>query len=94
MVVGGVFGGLALGVKSTLDDACDANKGCPQSSSGDLDDLALFSHASTGLFVAGGVVAAAGAVMLGIGAATNGRSTEARVRPIVGLGFIGVGGTL
>src|SRR5205814_2100063 len=37
--VGTIFGLGALSTKSTLDQACNANKGCPASSQSDIDSL-------------------------------------------------------
>jgi hypothetical protein len=60
LALGTVLGVVALDRKSDLESAC-AEVGCTQD---DIDDGAVLAHASTAAFVAGGVVAAAGAVLL------------------------------
>ncbi|MFO0611439.1 MAG: hypothetical protein U0414_02540 [Polyangiaceae bacterium] len=94
LVVGGVFGGLSLGTKGRLDDVCDANKGCPPSAAGDIDELQTFSHVSTGSLVAGGVLAGTGGLLLGIGLAKNATAESVAFSPWIGLGWVGVRGRL
>jgi hypothetical protein len=93
LVVGSVFGVLALGDKSRLDSAC-ANKSCPQSSQGDIDSMHRDSLISTiGLGV--GVVGAALGTYLFVSAHSDESPKTARidVRPWIGPGSAGVGGT-
>jgi hypothetical protein len=69
MILGGVFGALASSKKGDLDEICegDAEKLCPSGSSTDIDEMTTLAKASTGSFVAGGVVLSAAAVLLTIG---------------------------
>ncbi|NUO49065.1 MAG: tetratricopeptide repeat protein [Polyangiaceae bacterium] len=69
IILGGVFGGLASSRKGDLDDVCegDVEKICPTGSSADIDEMKTLAKASTGSFVAGGVVLSAAAVLLTIG---------------------------
>lgn len=62
LIVGGVAGGLALGQHDALAKACP-NGTCPASKKGDLDAYEATGTASTVGFVAGGVLAAAGAAL-------------------------------
>jgi hypothetical protein len=97
IVVGSVFGGLALGTKSTLDNACPTKTACPPSSQDDIDALANRATISTigfGVGVAGVLV---GSVLL---ATSRGESAQAvaeprgtRLSPWLGLGAAGVKGT-
>jgi hypothetical protein len=69
LIVGGVFGGLASSKKSSLDEVCTGEKLCPSASQGDIDDMNTFANVSTSMFVVGGVGAALGATLLGVGLA-------------------------
>jgi hypothetical protein len=66
LVVGGVTGGLALSKRSKLDEnpSCKDDHSCPPSLQGDVDSLNQMRHVSTIAFIAGGALAAAGAVVL------------------------------
>jgi hypothetical protein len=87
LVVGAVFGGLALGERGSLADACGANRVCPASAQPTYDRATTFSTVSTIGFVAGGVLAAA-SVVLFLFAPTKSVETAAFV-PVVGPGTIG-----
>ncbi|HEX2870310.1 MAG TPA: hypothetical protein VHP33_03625 [Polyangiaceae bacterium] len=84
LVVGGVTGGLALSKKSKLDDddACRAGQ-CTYAVESDVKSLRTFRTVSTIGFIAGGVLAATGVVLL----VTSGSSQQqgARQRPHVAL---------
>ncbi|MGA2450294.1 MAG: hypothetical protein ABTD50_16595 [Polyangiaceae bacterium] len=97
IVVGSVFGGLALGTKSSLDSACLTKTACPPSSQGDIDDLATRATISTigfGVGVAGVLV---GSVILATSHSESpqvgARARGTRVSPWIGLGAAGVRGT-
>jgi hypothetical protein len=65
LVLGGVTGALAIGKKSSLDDnpACQSDR-CTRAAEDDVKSLRLFRTVSTIGFVAGGVLAATGVVLL------------------------------
>jgi hypothetical protein len=64
VLVGGIMGGLALGKRNALDDACPDPAACPRENESLEDDGRTFGHASTGAFVAGGALAAGGLIWL------------------------------
>jgi hypothetical protein len=97
LVVGGAFGVLALGTKSTLDGAC-VNKTCPSSQQSNINSLGTQATVSSVGFGVGVVAAALGAYFL----FTSGGSSDSKaaapasaleVKPWVGLGSAGLGGT-
>lgn len=75
IIVGSVFGGLALSKKSDLDSACNPKSNCPASSQSDIDALNTNATISTVGFIAGGVLAAAGGIWLIVG--SGGKKSEA-----------------
>jgi hypothetical protein len=84
LVVGAITGGLALGAKSSLDDACTTKTTCPPSAQSDIDTLGTMSIVSTVGFVAGGVIAATGiivAIALPRGSSTSKETKAALVLP-------------
>ncbi|HZU85039.1 MAG TPA: hypothetical protein VE987_19040 [Polyangiaceae bacterium] len=96
IVVGSVFGIMALGTKSTLDNACP-NKSCPNpSSQSDIDALGTRALVSNVGFGVGLVSAAVGTVLLvtahGGESPAAGSTSTRRIAPWVGLGAAGVGG--
>lgn len=95
LVVGGVMGGLALGKHGDLTDACDEASICPASEQGTLDDFRTFGNASTGLIVAGGVLAAVGVTLLVVGLGDEGdegpdSARVLRLTPLAAPGFAGL----
>jgi hypothetical protein len=50
LVVGAVFGVMALGTKSTLTDACNPKTNCPASSQSDIDSLSTKAWVANGGF--------------------------------------------
>jgi hypothetical protein len=95
VLVGAILGGLVLSDASDYGSKCndqvpdgaDYTNGCPpdEVSAEDLDGTTTLANASTGLFVAGGVVAAGGIVMLIIGLMDDSSGQEmVRVLPEVG----------
>jgi hypothetical protein len=97
LVLGSVFGILALGTKSTLDSHC-VNKTCPASEQSDIDSLSTKSTVSTVGFGVGIAGVAVGALLLGLshsheGAAAKLEPPRPRVSPWIGLGSAGLGGT-
>jgi hypothetical protein len=66
LVVGGVAGGLALSKRSQLDEnpGCKDDHSCPSAVSGDVHSLNTLRTLSSVGFIAGGVLAATGVVLL------------------------------
>jgi len=94
-VVGAVSGIMALGTKSSLDNAC-VNKVCPASSKSDIDALSTRATVSTiGLAVglAGAVVGTVLFVTARGGSAKAPGAQPLQGRPWLGVGAAGVGGT-
>lgn len=97
LIVGSVSGIMALGSKSSLDNAC-ANKLCPPSSQSDIDALSTRATVSTIGFVAGVGFVALGAVLFATAHGGEARPTATaaaslRLKPWLGVGSAGVGGT-
>jgi hypothetical protein len=101
IVVGSVFGVLALNTKSSLDGAC-VNKVCPASSQSNINSLSTQATVSTIGFGVGVVAAALGVYFLVTSGgsssgdakpATASASPALSLQPWVGLGSAGLGGT-
>ena len=99
LIVGSVSGIMALGTKSSLDNAC-ASKICPPSSQSDIDALSTRATVSTIGFVAGVGLVALGAVLFATARGGEARAAadaapppSARMKPWLGIGSAGVGGT-
>jgi hypothetical protein len=97
LAVGAVFGILALGAKSTLDNECPT-KVCPATAKSDIDDLSSRATISNIAFVVGAVGVGAGIVFLVTSHGSEppktamARSTV-HVTPWIGVGAAGLGGT-
>lgn len=94
LVVGTVFGIVAMGKKSDLEDACP-NKVCPSAAQQDtIDSGKTMGTVSTVGLVIGAVGIGAGVILLLSGGSSSSKaSTSPKVQPLVGLGQAGVGGT-
>jgi hypothetical protein len=96
IVVGSIFGGLALSNKSNLDSVCHPKSNCPASSQSDIDALNRNATISTVGFIVGGVAAAAGGIWLiaGSGGKSSERAHSGRVQvhPWIGATSAGVSG--
>jgi hypothetical protein len=98
LVVGSVFGIMALGTKSNLDSNC-VNKTCPSSQQSDIDSLSSKATVSTIGFGFGIAGAAVGVILLAVSQHHSETTTaklepaRPRVSPWIGLGSAGVGGT-
>jgi hypothetical protein len=94
LVVGTVFGVLALSEKSTLDGEC-VQKSCPGASQSDINALGTRATVSTVGFGVGIAGVAVGTVLLLTSRRAESRPPAAalRVTPWVGLGTAGLGGT-
>jgi hypothetical protein len=93
IAVGSVFGIMALGTKSSLDNACPNKKMCPPSSQSDIDALNTRAAVSSIGFGVGVVGLAVGAVLLVTAHGSEARAAALHVKPWLGLGAAGVGGT-
>ena len=92
LVTFGVAGGLALGKKSTLDDACPDRK-CGPAQHGNVDSYDTLRTVSTIGLISGGALLSLGLVLLLT--AGGGESTEhAALTPELGPGWVGVRGHL
>jgi hypothetical protein len=94
LIFGSVFGILALGDKSRLDSADGCPGACPASSQSDVDAIHRDSLLST-IGIGGGIVGAALGTILFVSAHSDESPRSARIelRPWVGPGSAGVGGT-
>jgi hypothetical protein len=90
LAVGAIFGGLAMGARGSLVDACNANQVCPPSAQPTYDRAVTFSTVSTIGFIGGGVGVAAALVLFFVAPSKNVQS--ASIMPIVGPGAVGLGG--
>ena len=64
LILGAVMGGLAIGKHGDLSDICRDDGSCPESEQDNLDTFRTFGTVSTIGFIAGGVLAAGGVVIL------------------------------
>jgi hypothetical protein len=90
LVMGGVTGGLAIAKHGALSDACSGGH-CPIGQQSSVDSYHLLGALSTAGFIAGGACVAAGTILI-LTAPRAKPAKEARVTPIVGLGYIGAQG--
>jgi hypothetical protein len=98
VVVGAIFGGLALSTKSTLNGECPSKTACPASAQSDINGLSTKATVSTIGFGVGIVGAAVGVILLATshGSETPQRppsATGPRVSPWIGLGAAGLEGS-
>lgn len=99
VIVGSVFGGLALGKRSTLDSTCPPDKSrCPAGSQGDIDSLKSLATGSTVGFAIGGAALVTGVIVLVASKSptTTGKneqpSRRVSIEPTIGPGSIGLSG--
>ncbi|HEY2405038.1 MAG TPA: hypothetical protein VGI10_03500 [Polyangiaceae bacterium] len=82
IVLGGVTGVIAMSKKSNLDsDPRCHNESCPPSSQAKVDSLMTMRSVSTAGFIAGGVLAGTGAIILLTSRSPNKSETQAWVMP-------------
>jgi hypothetical protein len=86
--VGAIFGLMALGKKSDLDEACP-NKVCPGGESSTIDSGKTLGTVSTIGFIVGGVGIGVGTYLF---VAESNKKNTATVRPWLGVGSAGVSG--
>ncbi len=91
LVLGGVFGVLAMSKKSTLDGQCIA-KACPPGSQSTIDNASTFATVSTIGFIVGGVGIAAGIVLLAIPNSAPAKPARGYIMPTFGFGSVGLTG--
>jgi hypothetical protein len=97
VIVASVLGGLALSKASDVHHACSTNPCADQAAVSENQTAGTLADASTGMFVVGGALAAAGAAVLlfapshAEGAAKP--ATSITVRPTLAPGYAGVGGS-
>jgi hypothetical protein len=92
VVLGVVFGLVALGQKSDLDKTCPMKDMCPVGTQGKIDSANAMGWVSTIGFVAGGVMVAAGVTMILVGGGSSAKKTTGIV-PWIGPGSAGLSGT-
>jgi len=93
LVVGAITGGLAMSKRSSLIQQCPTGHCLPSQQTGlqsDVNALDTLASISTAGFIAGGVLAAAGVVV--VVTAPRARVQGASVTPLVGPGFMGAQG--
>ncbi len=95
VAVTAIFGALALGDKSTLSTACGSNKSdCPATSQSDISSLhtnALVSDVGLGVAIAG--VGLGGVLLLVQRGGGSPRTGAVELRPLLGVGKLGMTGS-
>jgi hypothetical protein len=90
LVLGAVAGGLAVSKHASLQSVCTGGV-CPLGQASNLDGYHLDSNLATAGLVAGGVLAAAGVVLV-LTAPRSAATASAGVAPVIGAGSIGARG--
>ncbi|MBN2714277.1 MAG: tetratricopeptide repeat protein [Deltaproteobacteria bacterium] len=89
LVGGGVLGGMAIKKNNTLKEECGSS--CPEKADEEKANIAM-ANVSTGLFIGGGAVAAAGVALLIIGTKKEKQLTKAMtIFPAVSKHTVGAG---
>jgi hypothetical protein len=87
VIVGGILGGLAIAKVSSSKGECvpanNCNANTNPAATQDMQTAGTFADASTGLLVGGGVLAAAGVVMVLVGGAPKERAGALWISPVV-----------
>jgi hypothetical protein len=91
IIMGSVFGLLAMSKRNALDGTCHA-KVCPPSEQDNLDGARLQGTVSTVGFIVGGVGLAAGATLLLWPSAAEVKTSSVSMQPWLGFGSTGVRG--
>jgi hypothetical protein len=81
IVLGSIFGVMALDTKSTLDRACGPMRLCGPEQQSRIDDLATRATVSTVAFIAGGIFFAAGLAMVLVPVMHAEKSASMRIGP-------------
>jgi hypothetical protein len=90
LILGGVTGGLAIPKHNALDKACPDGL-CTRAQADAVGNYHLFTTLSTAGFIAGGVIAASGLVLV-LTAPRRAAPASAGVAPVIGAGFAGAQG--
>lgn len=90
LLLGGIVGGLALSKHSTLAKECPSGH-CAPTAKPDLDSYHTLTTVSTAGFIGGGVLAAAGVVLMVT--VPKAKLQTATITPMLGLGYLGAQGT-
>jgi hypothetical protein len=91
LVAGAIAGGMALGKHGELAQICPEGHCTNQQSA--IDSYNLAGTLSTAGFIAGGVLAATGVVLVIVAPREPSRSAQAWIAPVVGPGFAGARGS-
>lgn len=91
LIMGGITGGLALSKHASLAKACPETGPCFGQDAA-IDSYHLMGTLSTVGFIAGGVLAGTGVVLL-VTAPKSRPTKEASIEPVIGLGFVGAKGS-
>ena len=91
IAVGGITGLMVLGKKKDLDNSGCVNNGCPYTVEDERNSYNSLRTVSGISFIAGGVLAGAGAALL-LTAPSGPAETTASITPWVGIGSAGVKG--
>ena len=83
IALGAIFGGMALGKKSTLDSSCHPKANCPASSQSDINGLSTDATIATVGFAVGGAAAVAGGIWLLVGGPSKPAATASATRTVV-----------
>ena len=89
-IVGGITGGISLSQASDLKDDCPENA-CAMDRGEDIDSMMTLGHVSTVSFIVAGVGAGVAVVSLILGGSEA--SETGSIRPVLGPGFLGMGGS-
>lgn len=89
VVLGAIFGLVAVGNKSDLDKTCPVKDMCPPGTQGKIDSANTMGWVSTIGFVAGGVAVAVGATMILISGGSAPKRAGTQFSPWVGPGTAG-----
>ncbi len=90
LILGGVTGGLAIPKHNALDKACPDGL-CTRAQADAVGNYHLFTTLSTAGFIAGGVLAASGLVLV-LTAPRRAAPASVGVAPVIGAGFAGAKG--
>ena len=90
VVVGSIFGIMAISQTGSVKDQCSATGACPKDQASDLDSAKTSGTISTIGFVVGGVGIATGVVLLVLGGdAPANASLQANAGPVTVTPFVG-----
>jgi hypothetical protein len=91
MIIGAATGGAVLAKTSDLEERCGGTQ-CDPSLESEHDDINTLANVSNVAFIIGGVGLAAGVVTLVLDLTGETGGDSAAIRPVIGPGYVGVGG--